>query len=107
MTVETLPNAQSLRKELDQTRREIDRHIENADDVTDTLHKLEQRFKETIGLLRALEQIAEAQTVETVDIVSKAIRRDYRQIMSEFMKLESRCAGRCEKSYAEREKAIA
>jgi len=107
MAVTQLADVTAHRKEVARMDRAIKRHIENANDVDETLQRLEERFRETIGLLRALEEIAEANTVGTIAQVSKVIRRDYKALQNEFMKLASRCSTRVEKNHRERENLAA
>jgi hypothetical protein len=105
MTTGSVTNVDLLRNQVAQQNREIGRHIKNADDVTETLNRLEDRFAETIGLLKALEAIAEANSTGTIASVAKAIRGDYTAMKREFVKLETRCSSRNATSYAERDKA--
>jgi hypothetical protein len=72
----------------------IERLLSNANDVYEAHCQLEEKFRETVGALRALERLSNDPAVIAV---AKLIRRDYRAISRAFVKLDMKSDERARK----------
>jgi hypothetical protein len=72
----------------------ITRLLDNANDAYEAHCQLEEKFRETIGALRALERLSNDPAVIAV---AKLIRRDYRAISRAFVKLDTKSSERARK----------
>jgi hypothetical protein len=72
----------------------IKRLLDNTNDAYQVHCELEEKFRETIGALRALERLSNDPAIRAI---AKLIRRDYRAISRAFARLDEKSDARSRK----------